>query len=398
MSSDRSGERSEDQNAVWSQRALAALAGLGLSCAIMVNKSSSTARTAESGRSVCIVGEALFDFLPVTTTDGKQAFLPRPGGAPLNVCIAASRLGAKVSFLGALSSDLFGEELYKTLDADKIDMSMVKRLPNPSTLAFVSKPPGSDVRYAFFKENAADRSLTARGVAELFQGRSFSAVHVSLGAITLEDSAVAEAFEEGFRRAHSAGGFTSFDPNLRGPMIKSSPSAYASRIEAFAQHADLVKSSDADIEFLYGVGADLEAVAKKWLDKGSKLVVITRGPDGATAYFRNTSGQATSLTVKPPCESPKTIDLQGNPAPVADTVGAGDTCMGSLICYLLGEDGGLSLKAQLVGAKPFDEAAMQRLRFIMLAAVTAAAMNVSQPGCDPPRAAQLSKVLAKIKQ
>ena len=33
-----------------------------------------------------------------------------------------------------------------------------------------------------------------------------------------------------------------------------------------------------------------------------------------------------------------------------------------------------------VGSKPFDEAAAQRLRFIMLAAVTAAAMNVSQPG------------------
>ena len=73
-------------------------------------------------------------------------------------------------------------------------------------------------------------------------------------------------------------GFTSFDPNLRGPMIKSSwrlsalwlgaifhgpapgPSAYATRIEAcagaarnarfeaFAEQSDLVKSSDADIE------------------------------------------------------------------------------------------------------------------------------------------------------
>lgn len=63
------------------------------------------------------------------------------------------------------------------------------------------------------------------------------------------------------------------------------------------------------------------------------------------------------------------------------------------------------------------QAAVQRLRFIMLAAVTAAAMNVSQPGgtplappwapqaarfglmrvagCDPPRAAQLSKAWAK---
>lgn len=388
---------SEGANTAWSQRALATLAGLGLGCALLANKASPTARAAEpGGRKVCIVGEALFDLLPVKTTDGKQAFLPRPGGAPLNVCIAASRMGAKVSFLGALSSDMFGEELYRTLEADNVDLSMVKRLPNPSTLAFVSKPPGSDVRYAFFKENAADRSLSARGVAELLSGKSFGALHVSLGAITLEDSVLAEAFEQAYKNTHSTKGFTSFDPNLRGPMVKSSPSVYASRIEAFAQHADLIKSSDADIEFLYGAGADLEAVAKKWLQKGAKLVVVTRGPDGATAYFRGKS-QITSLAVKPPCESPKTIDLEGNPAPVADTVGAGDTCMGTLLCYLLGEDGGAPLVDQLVGAKPFDEAAVQRLRFIMLAAVTAAAMNVSQPGCDPPRAAQLSKVLSKMK-
>eukprot|EP00435_Cladocopium_sp_Y103_P024266 s2598_g5.t4 len=331
----------------WSQRALATLAGLGLGCALLANKASPTARAAEpaGGRKVCIVGEALFDFLPVKTTDGKQAFLPRPGGAPLNVCIAASRMGAKVSFLGALSSDMFGEELYKTLQADNVDLSMVKRLPNPSTLAFVSKPPGSDVRYAFFKENAADRSLSARGVAELLSGKSFGALHVSLGAITLEDSVLAEAFEQAYKNTHSTKGFTSFDPNLRGPMVKSSPSLYAGRIEAFAQHADLIKSSDADIEFLYGAGADLEAVAKKWLQKGSKLVIVTRGPDGATAYFRGKSGQITSLAVKPPCESPKTIDLEGNPAPVADTVGAGDTCMGTLLCYLLGEDMSMVLGA-----------------------------------------------------
>lgn len=346
---------SEGANTAWSQRALATLAGLGLGCALLANKASPTARAAEpGGRKVCIVGEALFDFLPVKTTDGKQAFLPRPGGAPLNVCIAASRMGAKVSFLGALSSDMFGEELYRTLEADNVDLSMVKRLPNPSTLAFVSKPPGSDVRYAFFKENAADRSLSARGVAELLSGKSFGALHVSLGAITLEDSVLAEAFEQAYKNTHSTKGFTSFDPNLRGPMVKSSPSVYASRIEAFAQHADLIKSSDADIEFLYGAGADLEAVAKKWLQKGAKLVVVTRGPDGATAYFRGKS-QITSLAVKPPCESPKTIDLEGNPAPVADTVGAGDTCMGTLLCYLLGEDGGAPLVDQLVGAKPFDE-------------------------------------------
>ncbi|CAJ1361095.1 unnamed protein product, partial [Effrenium voratum] len=313
---------------------------VGLGCAVALNKAPPTVRAAEppGERRLCVVGEALFDFLPVRAADGKQAFLPRPGGAPLNVCIAAQRLGAKVSFLGALSSDLFGEELYKTLDADDVDLSMVQRLPNPSTLAFVSKPPGSDVRYAFFKENAADRTLTARTVAELMGKKTFGAVHVSMGAVTLQDENMVQAFQEAYQRAHKAGGFTSFDPNLRGPMIKGSPAAYAERVEAFVQHADCIKSSDADIEFLYGVDADLEAVAKKWLKKGPKLVVVTRGPDGATAWYKEAkTGQVASLSVAPPCTRPQTIDFQGNPAPVTDTVGAGDTCMGSLLCSFLGE-------------------------------------------------------------
>lgn len=355
-------------------------------------------RTATSylvARRCCRTDKALFDFLPAKLPDGQQAFLPRPGGAPFNVCLAAKRLGADVSYLGALSTDMFGEELHKTLQSEKVDMSMAPRVPNPSTLAFVSKPPGADVRYAFFKDNAADRTLTARTVGNALAAKSFAAVHVSMGAITLEDTSMEQAFQEAFNRVHAAGGFTAFDPNLRGPMIKGSSADYAGKVEAFARHCDCVKSSDADVEFLYGAGVDLEAVAKKWLQQGPKIVVITRGPDGATAWFRQgKNGPITSLSALPPCKPPMTIDAKGQQAPVVDTVGAGDTCMGALLCGFLGKDGGKSLRAQLVGSAPFDEAAALRLREIMFAAVTAAAINVSRAGCDPPTAPELQQVVA----
>lgn len=384
------------KDAAWSHRAFLTLAGVGLGSAFAVNKESSTARSAEGkSQSLCVVGEALFDFLPAKLPDGQQAFLPRPGGAPFNVCLAAKRLGADVSYLGALSTDMFGEELHKTLQSEKVDMSMAPRVPNPSTLAFVSKPPGADVRYAFFKDNAADRTLTARTVGNALAAKSFAAVHVSMGAITLEDTSMEQAFQEAFNRVHAAGGFTAFDPNLRGPMIKGSSADYAGKVEAFARHCDCVKSSDADVEFLYGAGVDLEAVAKKWLQQGPKIVVITRGPDGATAWFRQgKNGPITSLSALPPCKPPMTIDAKGQQAPVVDTVGAGDTCMGALLCGFLGKDGGKSLRAQLVGSAPFDEAAALRLREIMFAAVTAAAINVSRAGCDPPTAPELQQVVA----
>ncbi|OLQ10719.1 hypothetical protein AK812_SmicGene5558 [Symbiodinium microadriaticum] len=47
-----------------------------------------------------------------------------------------------------------------------------------------------------------------------------------------------------------------------------------------------------------------------------------------------------------------------------------------------------------VGSAPFDEAAALRLREIMFAAVTAAAINVSRAGCDPPTAPELQQVVA----
>eukprot|EP00438_Fugacium_kawagutii_P024230 Skav223091 [mRNA] locus=scaffold419:383662:392998:+ [translate_table: standard] len=163
----------------------------------------------------------------------------------------------------------------------------VKRLPNPSTLAFASQPcydsPWPWLR--FFKENAADRSLSARGVSELLSNRSFGALHVSLGAC-ISKMVGGQLFvpAEGLSSAHE--GFTSFDPNLRGPMIKSTCSETLqgrSALQAFAKHADLMKSSDADIEQeAENTRADANFAAK---------VVITRGPDGATAHFRNKSGR-----------------------------------------------------------------------------------------------------------
>ncbi|CAE8689930.1 unnamed protein product, partial [Polarella glacialis] len=341
---------------------------------------------------------ALIDFLPATASDGHAAYRPRPGGAPLNVCVAAKRLGVNTSFLGALSNDLFGEDLYKTLDAEKVDLGMVQRTPRPSTLAFVSKPPGADVRYAFFKENSADRSLTARSVAEGLKGRSFGAVHVSMGAITLEDVAMQEAFLEAFRLTKESGGFTSFDPNIRAPMITLSPCCYAKKVEEFARSTDVMKSSDADVEFMYGEKADLDVVAAKWLEQGPKVVVITRGPEGATAWYKDaTSGKIATVTALPPCSRPQTIDAKGQPAPVQDTVGAGDTCMGYLLVGLLGEDGGQSLVAQVAAGKPWDEAAVKRLKSILANSMAAAAINCSRVGCDPPTAAELKTALAKCK-
>jgi len=385
-------------------RSLALLAGFSISalCALGGKRTTLKADTDSSSVGaptfkICIVGEALIDFLPVTAHDGGAAYRWRPGGAPFNVCIAAARLGIPTLFFGNLSTDLFGEELYCALDREQVDLSLVERLPRPTTLAFVSRTPGADVKYAFFKENAADRSLQESRIAQIMQGHNFGALHVSLGAVTLEDLPMAAAFSEAFSVAKKGGAFTSFDSNIREPMIAGGVEEYRARVEKFTRSASVAKSSDADIEFLYGADAQLDVVAARWLDLGSKLVVITCGAKGALAFFRDAvTGKVTSISASPPCQAPNTIDATGRPAPVADTVGAGDTCMGALLFGLLGGDGGASLSNHVLGKMPWDGHAVERLTFVLERSVACAAITCSRNGADPPTRAELDHALSAL--
>ena len=126
-----------------------------------------------------MVGEGLIDFIP--GEDGR--FMPRCGGAPFNVCLAMARLEAPTAFLSNVSTDMFGDQICAELAQDSVNLEMVKRVANPTTLAFVSFATG-EPQYAFFYNDAADRSLTPATLPEL--PRDAAAMHLSMGAVTCE--------------------------------------------------------------------------------------------------------------------------------------------------------------------------------------------------------------------
>ena len=53
-------------------------------------------------------GDALIDFLPVKSADGRDAIVPVAGGSCLNIAVGMARLGAAAGFVGGISTDLFG--------------------------------------------------------------------------------------------------------------------------------------------------------------------------------------------------------------------------------------------------------------------------------------------------
>ncbi len=86
---------------------------------------------------VLCCGEALIDMVPVQSATGEPCFLPISGGSPYNVAVALARLSVPTAFLCPLSTDFFGERLILKLQREGVDVTLIRRVDKPTTLAFV---------------------------------------------------------------------------------------------------------------------------------------------------------------------------------------------------------------------------------------------------------------------
>ena len=94
----------------------------------------------------------------------------------------------------------------------------------------------------------------------------------------------------------------------------------------------------------------------------------TDGEKGATAYTKTTSKRV---------EAPQVA--------VADTVGAGDTLMGSMLVWITEKGLGSSADFATLGEDGLED----MLRF----ATVAAAINCTRVGCNPPARAEIDAAL-----
>ncbi|HIX18717.1 MAG TPA: carbohydrate kinase, partial [Candidatus Gemmiger faecavium] len=117
--------------------------------------------------------------------------------------------------------------------------------------------------------------------------------------------------------AKEHGKLISFDPNLRKPLWPSDAAA-KEQIEWGLHQADIVKISDEEIEFLWGLSPE-EGAQKLLAEYGVRLVYATLGPKGC--HFANAQGCGEVA-------SPSGIH-------VVDTTGAGDIFGGSAMSQFL---------------------------------------------------------------
>jgi fructokinase len=206
--------------------------------------------------------------------------------------------------------------------------------------------------YLFYDENTAGRMLGPDDLPVL--DASVHALH--FGAISLIPEPCGSTYEALMAREKDSR-VIMLDPNIR-PGFIPDPEAHKGRIRRMAAMSDIVKLSDEDLRWFSGA-EDIETAAANWLDLGAKIVVVTRGGQGATGYTRR-----------------HRVNVPAKPVTVVDTVGAGDTFNAGLLAAL--SDRGLLSKDALAD---IDEAALAAgLSF----GAKVAAITVSRAGANPP--------------
>lgn len=299
-------------------------------------------------------GEALIDMIPTPTTNNQMGFVPHSGGAIFNTAIALGRLGVSAGMLTGMSSDMFGQQLTADLQASKVDTSLLITSDRPTTLAFV-KLVGGHASYSFFDENSAGRMLDPSDLPSLPE--SVSAMY--FGGISLACEPGADSYAALLENAASSR-VVMLDPNIRASFI-TAPVIYRKRLDRMIAHADIVKVSDEDLEWIYPDAGSLEDKVARLRAAGPSLVVLTRGSEGAVGFF-GAAGQR--------------VDVPVRRVEVADTVGAGDTFNAGVLARL--SQLGLLNKSALAEITP--EAVRDALEY----GAKVAAITVSRAGANPP--------------
>ena len=298
---------------------------------------------------VVAMGELLIDFTCVSKDgEGYPTMAAHPGGAPANFLAALAKFGTSAALLGKVGNDAFGKLLVGTLEQAGIGTSGIIMTDDVfTTLAFVTLDETGNREFSFSRKPGADTCLR---YDELNMELIDNAKVFHFGTLSLTDEPARTTTYKAVEYAKAAGKLITYDPNLRKPLWKDLEEAKKQLIWGMTK-ADVVKISDEEVEFLWGLGVEEGAdyILKNF---DVKLVFVTCGADGC--YFKNAvaSGNVPSLSgIK-----------------VVDTTGAGDIFGGSAVYKLL-----------QTGKAP-ETLNADELREVVTFACTSAGLSTTKPG------------------
>ena len=298
-------------------------------------------------------GESLIDMVPEQSVSGDLCFVPKVGGAVFNTAVALGRLSSQVALFTGVSRDFFGKQLEQELQDSQVGTKYLSHQNGPTTLAFVHLENGQ-ATYTFYTENAADTTLLQANSPK--PEVEFDALF--FGGISLCTDPTASTMLN-LMRNRSESSVTMLDPNIRPSFISHEPS-YRTRLGEMIALSDILKLSDEDLNWLVPDDQDTKAQIEKLIGASNKLVLITKGSEGADAFQ---AGKKIATASSPKVE-------------VKDTVGAGDTFNAGLLHSLTQNRALTKQNCRSPDVLILNEA--------LAYATKAASMTVSRKGANPP--------------
>lgn len=237
------------------------------------------------------------------------------GGSPTNVAVAAARLRRSAAVVSAVGDDPFGRFCRNELVRLGVFDDYVKVLPGFSTPVTFCEifPPDSFPLY-FYRTQAPDLELGPDDLPlqAIEEARVFWITVTGLCREPSRDAHFA-ALQARARRRH-----TIIDLDYR-EQFWDSPEAARAAIDEVMPMVDIAVGNAAECDVAFGE-TDPEKSALAMLERGVKLAVVKRGPDGVLA-----------MTAE------EVFEVEGTPIEVVNGLGAGDAFGGALCHGLLKE-------------------------------------------------------------
>lgn len=230
-------------------------------------------------------------------------FYMNPGGKGANQAIAASRLGAEVTFISKIGYDLFGLQALEIYKSEKINTEFIFTDPkSPSGVALISVD--SFGENSIIVAPGASRSLSEEDINKAEEKIKKADIILMQLEVPIETAEYAATIA-----------------NKYGKKVILNPAPASTLSDTFLRNVHTILPNRIEAEMLSGIKVmDIESAhraAKTIGDKGIENVVITLGKDGA--YVK---------------EKDKYVMIPARQVKTVDTTGAGDVFCGAFSVYL----------------------------------------------------------------
>ncbi len=256
---------------------------------------------------IWVLGDAVVDLIP----DGDNHYLRCAGGAPANVAVGVSRLGVEAGFIGRVGNDPLGKFMQQTLQAEKVSTEQMILDPQQRTSTVIVGLDQGERSFTFMVNPSADQFLEVNDLPNFQQGEWLHCCSIAL----INDPSRSTTIEA-IRRVKQAGGFVSFDPNLR-ESLWSSLDEMKNVVNSVVAMADVLKFSEEELTLLTNTTNLDDATKAVTSLYPEKLIIITLGKDGAIYHLNGKSQVVAGKALKP-----------------VDTTGAGDAFVSGLLAGL----------------------------------------------------------------